>query len=278
MNVPSRADNFSQFGGTLPRRSDVSGASNPTTAASHHYQSRNGGHERGTNATHASNQQHNVGPLSSSSAHHATATVDRRLQGGGGGGGASHTKHGQHSSALGKTLPFGGSCNNLIENYHNTQQQQFNNNHHGGGGGGGKAANNSHHNGGGHGGYGNDAIVTVHQQPQTHWSHQHIVPAAAAAVAAAIAVGSPKSATATAPKDMDDLIHLPGPLTEDAVMRTLQARFADGNHFVRIQTRSRIHNKKPRRVHAIYTTRRMYAARVRVIAHSCNAMMITRYT
>lgn len=36
----------------------------------------------------------------------------------------------------------------------------------------------------------------------------------------------------TLPKDMEDLIHLPGPLTEDAVMRTLQARFADGKHFV----------------------------------------------
>lgn len=35
-------------------------------------------------------------------------------------------------------------------------------------------------------------------------------------------------------KDMDDLIHLPGPLTEDAVMRTLQARFAEGKHFVSI--------------------------------------------
>lgn len=34
------------------------------------------------------------------------------------------------------------------------------------------------------------------------------------------------------PKDMEDLIHLPGPLTEDAVMRTLQARFADGKYFV----------------------------------------------
>lgn len=34
------------------------------------------------------------------------------------------------------------------------------------------------------------------------------------------------------PKDMEDLIHLPGPLTEDAVMRTLQARFAEGKHFV----------------------------------------------
>lgn len=36
----------------------------------------------------------------------------------------------------------------------------------------------------------------------------------------------------TPPKDMEDLIHLPGPLTEDAVMRTLQARFGDGKHFV----------------------------------------------
>lgn len=36
------------------------------------------------------------------------------------------------------------------------------------------------------------------------------------------------------PKDMDDLIHLPGPLTEDAVMRTLQARFGDGKHYVSV--------------------------------------------
>lgn len=36
----------------------------------------------------------------------------------------------------------------------------------------------------------------------------------------------------TLPKDMEDLIHLPGPLTEDAVMRTLQARFNVGNNFV----------------------------------------------
>lgn len=33
-------------------------------------------------------------------------------------------------------------------------------------------------------------------------------------------------------KDMDDLIHLQGPLTEDAVMRTLQARFNDAKYFV----------------------------------------------
>lgn len=33
-------------------------------------------------------------------------------------------------------------------------------------------------------------------------------------------------------KEMDDLIHLQGPLTEDAVMRTLQARFNDGKYFV----------------------------------------------
>lgn len=34
--------------------------------------------------------------------------------------------------------------------------------------------------------------------------------------------------------DMDDLIHLPGPLTEDAVMRTLNARFNDNKYFVSI--------------------------------------------
>lgn len=32
--------------------------------------------------------------------------------------------------------------------------------------------------------------------------------------------------------NMEDLIHLPGPLTEDAVMRTLQTRFNEGKFFV----------------------------------------------
>lgn len=32
--------------------------------------------------------------------------------------------------------------------------------------------------------------------------------------------------------EMEDLINLPGPLTEDAVMRTLNARFKDNKHFV----------------------------------------------
>lgn len=34
------------------------------------------------------------------------------------------------------------------------------------------------------------------------------------------------------PKDIEDLIHLQGPLTEDAVMRTLRARFNEGKYFV----------------------------------------------
>lgn len=34
------------------------------------------------------------------------------------------------------------------------------------------------------------------------------------------------------PKDMEDLIHLQGPLTEDAVMRTLQSRFNEGKYIV----------------------------------------------
>lgn len=38
------------------------------------------------------------------------------------------------------------------------------------------------------------------------------------------------------PKDMDDLIHLQGPLTEDAVMRILHARFEDGKYFVSKKT------------------------------------------
>lgn len=38
------------------------------------------------------------------------------------------------------------------------------------------------------------------------------------------------------PKNMEDLIHLQGPLTEDAVMRALQARFNDGKYFVSNRT------------------------------------------
>uniref|UniRef100_A0A1B0CQX7 Uncharacterized protein n=1 Tax=Lutzomyia longipalpis TaxID=7200 RepID=A0A1B0CQX7_LUTLO len=34
------------------------------------------------------------------------------------------------------------------------------------------------------------------------------------------------------PIEMEDLIHLPGPLTEDAVMKTLQARFNESKYFV----------------------------------------------
>lgn len=35
-----------------------------------------------------------------------------------------------------------------------------------------------------------------------------------------------------APAELEDLIHLPGPLTEDAVLRALQARFAANNYYV----------------------------------------------
>lgn len=49
------------------------------------------------------------------------------------------------------------------------------------------------------------------------------------------------SKTVTSPhkilaKDMEDLIHLQGPLTEDAVMRTLQARFNEKKYFVSIRS------------------------------------------
>uniref|UniRef100_A0A182QIZ3 Myosin motor domain-containing protein n=1 Tax=Anopheles farauti TaxID=69004 RepID=A0A182QIZ3_9DIPT len=37
-----------------------------------------------------------------------------------------------------------------------------------------------------------------------------------------------------ATNEMDDLIHLPGPLTEDAVMRTLHNRFNDGKYFTNV--------------------------------------------
>ncbi|XP_018785879.1 PREDICTED: myosin-G heavy chain isoform X2 [Bactrocera latifrons] len=36
------------------------------------------------------------------------------------------------------------------------------------------------------------------------------------------------------PREIEDLIHLPGPLTEDAVMRTLQARFNDNCYFTNV--------------------------------------------
>lgn len=35
-------------------------------------------------------------------------------------------------------------------------------------------------------------------------------------------------------KDMEDLIHMSGPLTEDAVMKTLHFRFDEKKHFVSI--------------------------------------------
>lgn len=42
------------------------------------------------------------------------------------------------------------------------------------------------------------------------------------------------------PKNMEDLILLQGPLTEDAVMRTLHARFNDGKYFVSLSKKKRI--------------------------------------
>uniref|UniRef100_A0A182IL01 Uncharacterized protein n=1 Tax=Anopheles atroparvus TaxID=41427 RepID=A0A182IL01_ANOAO len=43
-----------------------------------------------------------------------------------------------------------------------------------------------------------------------------------------------QDAGGTAASEMDDLIHLPGPLTEDAVMRTLHNRFNDGKYFTNV--------------------------------------------
>lgn len=40
------------------------------------------------------------------------------------------------------------------------------------------------------------------------------------------------STTELATSDMDDLIHLLGPLTEDAVMKTLHSRFNEKKYFV----------------------------------------------
>lgn len=202
-------DNFSQFGGTLPRRTDAS-----VTSGAAHHQSR---HSNGTAQPHVLSA-HGGG----------TATTDRRLNGGGGG----------HHAA---TKAIFGSCNNLIENSSALHQQQQSGQQQSSGlltrarSPLGKPTGNSHHNGGNvngnHGnGFSDGGGVTVQLQPQSHWSHQHN--------GGGIAVTtSPKSP----PKDMDDLIHLPGPLTEDAVMRTLQARFAEGKHFVRIRTHARTH-------------------------------------
>ena len=39
----------------------------------------------------------------------------------------------------------------------------------------------------------------------------------------------------TSPSTLDDLIHLAGPLTEDAVLKTLQARFYADEFFVSLQ-------------------------------------------
>lgn len=41
-----------------------------------------------------------------------------------------------------------------------------------------------------------------------------------------------ENVTILPPKEMEDLIHLSGPLTEDAVMKTMQARFENGKYFV----------------------------------------------
>jgi hypothetical protein len=46
--------------------------------------------------------------------------------------------------------------------------------------------------------------------------------------------GLANNVTDISPSDMNDLIHLLGPLTEDAVTKTLQARFNEKKYFVRI--------------------------------------------
>lgn len=43
----------------------------------------------------------------------------------------------------------------------------------------------------------------------------------------------PVGPTARPPVDIDDLIHLPGPLTEDALLKALAARFHDNQTYVR---------------------------------------------
>lgn len=221
------ADNFSQFGGTLPRRSstEVTATSTGPTATFHHQSSR---HVTGSNTQHG-HQQHAL--------QNGTATtMDRRNC-------RNAAASAAASTALASAKSMFGSCNNLIENQHShnmqphhQQQSQplqtsvyvtrarspssklngFHNGH---------SNNNNNNNNGG------CASTTL---PQAHWLHQsHQQQPAYGSSNGNTTTTPPKCATL--PKDMDDLIHLPGPLTEDAVMRTLQARFADGKHFVRIR-------------------------------------------
>jgi hypothetical protein len=65
---------------------------------------------------------------------------------------------------------------------------------------------------------------------------QPIIPprSAPCAPAPVVAVVESRPQPPTAGADLDDLIHLQGPLTEDAVMKCLQARFAASNFYVSI--------------------------------------------
>jgi dachs protein len=47
-----------------------------------------------------------------------------------------------------------------------------------------------------------------------------------------------RGAARSSPCNVDDLIHLAGPLTEDAVLKTLQARFYADEFFVRLLLRT----------------------------------------
>lgn len=56
-----------------------------------------------------------------------------------------------------------------------------------------------------------------------------------------------RGAARSSPSNVDDLIHLAGPLTEDAVLKTLQARFYADEFFVRLNINTNLKKNKNKR-------------------------------
>lgn len=72
--------------------------------------------------------------------------------------------------------------------------------------------------------------VTIPAEPR--WRAAQAPAPAPAPAAGGTPVGAPAPLLAPLPADVDDLIHLRGPLTEDAVVRALQARFYHNKFYV----------------------------------------------
>lgn len=84
-------------------------------------------------------------------------------------------------------------------------------------------------NGGSSNGGGGGSNGTLRRVPPEIVANEIITKPHARIISPSKTVTSPHKILA---KDMEDLIHLQGPLTEDAVMRTLQARFNEKKYFV----------------------------------------------